>query len=58
MIVLDITQLDFDKIISEWENNFIDFKSYKIDIKDLLKTIIAFTNTEGWKIYVWISENK
>lgn len=64
----DIRIVDWEKIIEEGENNFVEFKSsirwnYKADRIDaeleyiIAKTISAFMNSEGGRLFVGVNDD-
>ena len=56
--VIDITSIEYNKIISNWEWDYLEFKNAKIAPKDIQKTVSAFVNTWWWEIYIWIGDKK
>lgn len=51
-----MTQKDLDKILSQREGHFLDFKSKAVRPAKLTQSISAFANAEGGELYVGFAE--
>jgi ATP-dependent DNA helicase RecG len=49
--------MDLKKIISQGESETVEFKKSPGESKEIIKTISAFTNTKGGKIFIGISNS-
>ncbi len=56
--VVDISDVEAEKVILSQENHFSDIKSKQISPARLTKTISAFSNAEGGEIYIGIDETE
>lgn len=49
---------ELTEVVEKGENSFTEFKEEKVHSDDLASEIVAFTNTEGGRILLGISDNK
>ena len=47
--------MDLKKIISQGESETVEFKKSLSESKEIIKTVSAFSNTKGGRIFVGIS---
>ncbi|MBA7588514.1 hypothetical protein ES708_30573 [subsurface metagenome] len=47
--------MDLKKIISQGESETVEFKKSLSESKEIIKTISAFANTKGGRIFVGVS---
>src|SRR6516162_9387375 len=56
--IIDISQLEREKILALHETHFCDLKSVLIKPAKLTRTIAALSNAEGGEVYIGVEENK
>ncbi len=56
--IIEIDEVNFNNIISIWENDYNDYKSKLKKSSDLIEDVIWFANAEWWTIYIWIKEER
>jgi len=50
--IKSLSEEQFSELLITQESDFFDFKSKRIDPKELQKTIVSFANSEGGEICI------
>src|SRR5438477_12238806 len=58
ILMVEISQVERDKIIALRESHFCDLKGAAIKPAKLTRTIAALSNAEGGEVYIGIDEDK
>lgn len=56
--IKSLSEEQFSELLITQESDFFDFKSKRIDPKELQKTIVSFANSEGGEICIWLEDKK